>query len=708
MVTAGMITTAELRAWTWRWGLWRAALMLALGCVSGSAAAINFDFANGLSGSLHFSASIGAALRMESRDPNRVGKLNLPGQYNFCEDKSVGVNCSDVAGNAQFLALPGVASVNNDNGNLNYDKHELIAAPIRFVPELKLRYGDWGLDLSAVAFYDVVNYKRKDRHPNNFSNNGFQPARTPQAAVVTQDMGADVRLKNAYVYGDVPLGDYLVTVKLGQQLLSWGEALTLVLNGISSINPPDAPLLTLPGSGMGEFLIPVPMLDLSSAITESLSVEVFYQLAWKRARPPPEGSFFSQTDSLSYGGDYATVAFGKYREDPQGMVGEQGRIQGAIALLTQSSRTLTRTPDRRPRDGGQYGLRLGYFAYWLNNTSFGLYFHNLHSRLPYASFIAADASCLSNATNQVDVLLLCQGFANVPGGKEPVPFDTAHFFRDYPEDIRTFGVSFSTNLGAVAWAGEIAYRPNQPLQISPTDLGFAAIQPFLPDKTISLVVADIPGKRVAAPDYVETRYRGHQVAPNMIINGYERFKTIQYDTSFVVLRGASDNPIGADRVTAVLELGAYQVLNMPSLSRLQLAAPGAYFHHSAGIDGTGMPNAEQAAVNPKSRLNPHYRANGFADSLSYGYRLLMNADYPDLLYGINISPQLAFFHDVSGIAPLPAGQFIEGRKQLKLGVKAVFNNQISSLIRYNWIWGGQEHNLLADRDYIQWSLSYEF
>lgn len=676
------------------------ALMLA---ASPRANAMRFDLGRSLTGSFRLNMSVGLALRTESRNPNFIGKLNLPGQYNFCK-----TDCSDVSGNAGYLALTGVPNVNFDNGDLNYDRGQLIAGVLRMVPKLDVNYHGFGLHLSAYAFYDPVNYDRDNRHPNNDSNDGFQPARTPRSHVVNRNIGADIRLKNAYIDHKFYIGDYQIAAKVGWQVLSWGKALTLILNSISTINPPDATILTMPGSGGGDFLVTEPLIDLYTDLTPTISLEAFYQLGWRGSRLPPDGGYFSSNDVITVGGNYAMAGFGMYREDPNDQVGVKGRVQGTIGSLSRSGRTIDRVADNTPRSSGQYGIKVGYFATWLNNTSFGFYFHNLHSRLPFLSFVAAKAGCLTGTTNAVGVLLACQGFANAPLiGKEPIPFDTSRYFRDYPEDIHTVGVSFSTNLGRVAWAGEIAYRPNQPLQIAPVDLGFAAIQPFLPDKSISLVVADIPGKRVAAPDYVETRYRHHTVKPRQVIPGYERFKTVQYETSFLLFKGRS-NFIGADSIKMVLELGAYQVIDMPSLDELQLASPGAFFHHSAGVDGTGVPNAQQASSPRKGRLNPHYQASGFATRWSYGYRLLMSADYEHLLAGIAVKPQLAFFHDVHGIAPLPTGQFIEGRKKLQLGAKLVLSNHMTTHFMYTFIWGGGTQNRMSDRDYLAWSLNYSF
>src|SRR3546814_13935828 len=76
-------------------------------------------------------------------------------------------------------------------------------------------------------------------------------------------------------------------------------------------------------------------------------------------------------------------------EDPD----QLQRTYGPIALI--SSTSLTVYPDRpnRPRDSGQYGLRLNYFADLFGGTQLSVYYLNYHSRYPYASVRATDASC---------------------------------------------------------------------------------------------------------------------------------------------------------------------------------------------------------------------------------------------------------------------------------------------------------------------------
>jgi hypothetical protein len=271
----------------------------------------------------------------------------------------------------------------------------------------------------------------------------------------------------------------------------------------------------------------------------------------------------------------------------------------------------------------------------------------------------------------------------------------------------------------VSWTGEVVFRPNQPLQVDPTDVGFSALQTVFPATNIVVgAPATVPGlpvptgitipaRRTAVPDYLEF-YRNHVPQPGEPVSGYERLKTIAYDTSFLYLAGASGNWFRADQLTTLLELGAFQVVNMPDLDTLQFAAPGTQFHHSAGVDSTGTPTPEQTQTDPSNRLNPQYQASGFATSLSYGYRVLAQLTYEEVLPGLRVLPQIAWFHDLYGKAPLPTGEFVAGRKQAVIGASLIYLNDWSASLRYNLYFGGGRSNALEDRDNVALTVSYDF
>lgn len=696
-----------------------APLVLAAGIAAPTAQALDFTLESlDLTGKLQSQVSTGFAIRTEDRSSKLVGKLNLPGQEQFCEDKPLlppgsapGINCTAVAGNAAYLALPGVAGVNNDNGNLNYDKGDLVSSSFRFAPRLQLTHPMFGIDLSAIGFYDPVNYHFTEYHPNNLEdNNGFQPRHTKRSKAGRREIGLGARVLDAFISTDIPLpGERELSVKLGNQLLSLGTSSTLVLNGLNTVNPPDANLRFVPGSDIRDVFQRVPLGVLTTSLTEEVSVLGFYQFQWRPVRVAPIGSFFSVSDIIGAGDPYIALLFGKNREDPNNVMGLQERTQGNPNLLSDAGRTIFVDKPNKPGNGGEYGFNLNYLAGWLNNTGFDFTYLNLHSRLPTVSFLASEEGCTNRSTNQAEALASCQGFRLVPTGVEPLPIDTVRVFLDYPKNIHSLGFSFSTNLGAVSWTGEVVYRPNQPLQVDAIDVGFAALQPTFPTNSLDFGVVTIPGDRVAIPDYVESVYRNNQnVLPGSKVQGYERFQTIAYNTSFLFLLGASDNPFGADQMTLFIEMGAYQILGLPSLDRLQIAAVGTEFHHSAGVDGTGTPTVQQTEDAPDIRLNARFQESGFATSFSYGYRVLSQLAYENVLPNVRMAPQISFFHDVGGRGPQPTSEFNAGRIQATAGLNAVLDNALSTTLRYSWFFGGGLRNPMSDRDTIQLSLSYDF
>ena len=138
----------------------------------------------------------------------------------------------------------------------------------------------------------------------------------------------------------------------------------------------------------------------------------------------------------------------------------------------------------------QYGIKLDYYADGINNgTDFSLYFENYHSRLPYASLFSAYPSCAydsgnalhQNATDIVSLLQDCPNFPLFAPGNptqatsSALNVQTVRFMLEYPEDIHLVGASFNTTVGSYSIQGEVAYRPNKPMQVDAHDLAFAAL-----------------------------------------------------------------------------------------------------------------------------------------------------------------------------------------------------------------------------------------
>lgn len=109
----------------------RLALYLAVGFslssfFSASVLAVTLEY-DDLSIGIDTTFTAGAMWRTQEPDRDFIGKTNLAGQEDLCAPSATDpLGVCVVSGHADYLAAPGAHSTNNDNGNLNFDKGELV------------------------------------------------------------------------------------------------------------------------------------------------------------------------------------------------------------------------------------------------------------------------------------------------------------------------------------------------------------------------------------------------------------------------------------------------------------------------------------------------------------------------------------------------------------------------------------------------------
>lgn len=643
--------------------------------------------------------------------------------------------------------------------------------------------------------------------------------------------GTNLQLLDANIYGRLPfLGERELSFKIGRQTVNWGESTLLAVNSVNQANPVNANNLYRVGFQVEEIFTPVGMVFLSSEPFYGATIEAYYQYEWAPLEAPTPGTYFGFADlGTNNLGNSVNLSFGASPDDPdRAFVAELprdqiGYLDNPLTLITPTSGTLTRLKDWEPSDQGQYGLAFKYYAEELNNgTEFGLYYMNYHSKLPYISFFSAQASCARregnslglDARNTSEYLRACPnlpvlantaasgqllqdalvlglqrpgiladlgtdlvGLLSLLGGNPDEPYSNAvqldgpMLVFEYPENLHMFGASFNTTLGEYSIQGEVAYRPNAPLQVAITDLAFAALGPTLSrchdasigcfgttagsgfdengdrtiygssdfvdangnnpyTDTINLLVGHVPGSARSFPSFI-VPYRGGTVGENAptdlsqplnsknpgYIRGYEEFDTYQFNFGFTRVLGATDQPFGADQIQLVGEFGATWVPGLPALDQLQIESPGVFYHASAGADGSGADGSQQAcSTNPSCsvggdglRFNPHQAdLDAFVDKLSWGYRLIAIVKYEGIWGPISMQPFIVWAQDVSGTAPGPGENFVEGRKQALLNIETRYRSALSLTLGYGWFVGGGENNLYSDRDFAQAFVKYQF
>jgi hypothetical protein len=399
-----------------------------------------------------------------------------------------------------------------------------------------------------------------------------------------------------------------------------------------------------------------------------------------------------------------------------------------------------------PDDGGQYGIALRWLVPALDDTEFGFYFMNFHSRLP---LINGRTGTLAGAVNTAAIAgaatpIATEVVTQLLGGADPdtaiaagtavgvglgAPLNasaviagtaaatmgdptavgqvasawatdaysqTARYFLSYPEDIKLYGFSFNSQLGTsgVALQGELSFRQDTPLQIDDVELLFAALSPISP---VFAGTSGIPGEPGASQ---LPGYQGQNYATQFetAIPGFIRENVWQLQTTATKIFGPG---MGADQSVILGEAAVTYVPDMPDKNVLRLEGPATYTsgnpYHSDALN-PGAAHAGKPAEGP----------NHFADPTSWGYRLLGRLTYLNAMGAVALLPQIAWQHDVSGVSPGPGGNFIEGRKALTVGLGADYQSTWSADLSYTRYFGAGRHNLINDRDFLGFNLKYSF
>ncbi|MNF36333.1 hypothetical protein D3C84_172210 [compost metagenome] len=581
--------------------------------VSSQALAIDFNIGE-LEGSFDSSLSIGASWAVRGADPAFISNFNSLGKRGDSSSRTV------------------------DDNRLNFKKGETFSKIFKGVHDLELKYGDSGAFVRGKYWYD---FELKDEHRLFYD---IDDAGRERAAKSSGAMFLD-----SFVYHNYNLGELPGNVRLGKQVVSWGES-TFIGNSINSINPIDVAALRRPGAEVKEGLIPVNMFYLSQGLAENVTAEAFYQIEWEKSVVDNCGTFFGN-DGIPAGCDDRLVVAGL--DLPPGVSDNIGNPD------FNTNAYIPRLEDNEARDSGQYGVALRWFVPELNDTEFGAYAMNYHSRSPYLSI------------NQM---------TSAAGGLASAR--SVRYFVDYPEDIRLYGLSFQTNLGGTSLGGEVSYRPNMPLQLNTADLLSAATF----GTTSPLISTGFAGRNLGAE-----------------VNGYKRMPVTQAQ---VTATQFFDQVLGASRLTLVGEVGYNHIGGVGKADGTELRFGRSPAFGSGELPGAaGLATCRGTAVGTAGASNPAQECNddGFYTSNSWGYRARAKLDYPNVIAGINLSPNLAWSHDVEGYGP----NFDEGSKAISVGLDADYLNQYSASLSYTDFFGG-DFNTNVDRDYVALSVGVNF
>lgn len=588
-----------------------------------------------------------------------------------------------------------------DDSNLLWKKGSTFSELAKLVVDMEMTYQDYGAFIRGKAVYDhrIVNGDGVTDLPAYYWQDANGNNRLPN-----QSAGSSAEILDAFVWGNWWIGERPLNVRLGKQVISWGEGL-LFANGINSINPVDVNALLAPGSEVKDALIPLNSLVASFGVTEALTVEGFVLFDWRETVLPECGTFFSVSDLVGAGCWAGFV--------PSGM--ESSFIGNPLTPADDAINfTLPRESDVEPDKSGQYGVAVRYFAESIE-TEFGLFYTNLHSNLPVISGHLPVPAELNPGfagltLEQVRGILTTQAQPGYPAGNPLagialLPY--GDYFVEYPEDIQMIGASFSTTLdiglpgGGTAISGEISMRKDQPFAREDGDALSGAVG--LP----SLACHDAP-----TPYDCYSKFSPGDYNPGYVTSDY-------YQAELVFIH-FFDQILGASRWTAVLDIaGSY--LDLPSKDEVLLNSnynatlnhpwipPTSYTVPGHPVYG-GIPFQTfiDLAWAGTGNLTLYPEDNYYPTSGAWGYKMRFSGDYDDVIAGINLRPTISFSHDVYGTTPTPIANFLEDRKAIGLSLEAIYLNDYSVNVSYTDFYGAEPYNALADRDYYSISASVSF
>ena len=675
-------------------GIAAALSMTLLGASLNNAQAANWEFGD-VEISFDSTFSVGSSWRTEDRNWNdNIAKANnLNNGFDFSQYNAA-LNANP--NSSTIWQGAGGYSANVDNGNLNFDAGDSFSQLIKGSHDLHIQYGNMGVFVRGMYYYDFAMMNSDRAWDNQLSGNANDPCDDSEAK---KQVCADVRLLDAYVYGDFEVGDMPLSVRVGQQVISWGES-TLMGHGISEINPVDIARLKAPGAELKEAFIPFGAVWGSLGVTENFNIEAFYQYTWEKTILPPPGSYFSTNDFAGDGGHHNNVQLG-FSGNPDmdvnflmagiNQIGDMLRsgdpatmAAAGRAYLAYPTKITLRSPGKsaewEPDDGGQYGLRLSWYLPELNETELSLYYVNYHSRRPLfsgqtadfnATAIGADLGYIATNPITVENLYDLNTFSQVKLA--------------YPEDIKMYAMSFNTTFGETAVAGEISYRQDEPLQIDDVELLFAAMPQQLYNAGLRDELNNI--------SQLNDPTTGQPYASGVIANGFVESDTIQAQVTITHLFGPT---FGASQFVGLVEIGGINISDMPDESVLRLNGP-----------GTSRNGGIAAAPGLEVPIQNGVETNPFPTDFAWGYKVVAKLDYTNVFAGINVSPRVVFSHDVEGITPDPLFLFIEDRKSLALGLSFDYQSRWSADVNYNSFFDGVgTTNQIEDRDYVSFSIKY--
>ena len=553
------------------------------------------------------------------------------------------------------------------------DAGDIYSTPVSLLTDFSLSRGNFGF---FTRFSYVYDYKIQDMDCTNCERPNVWPYAAGQAPGVglfdpinsvfhagsqvelvdgiadsAQDLaGNRFNILDFFVYGGWDIGDHPLNVRVGKQVINWGES-NIQGGGIAQMqNPRDLSKATTPGTDVKETLIPQESVYFNFGITDDISLEAYYTWNWRESTFVGVGTYFSGFDFVGsgYNPDLFFRGIEKWGNNEE------------------------------PDDSGQWGINLHIVIPEWNYADLGIYWVRSHGFIPHT---------------QLD-----DGYTPRPDPANPGFMTIAGYEWAYPENQDTYAItlngegpletSFALELNVKKNAYDVrecrnlfgiwAAAPNGgPLSGVPAGaiFGFEAI---------ANPVAG-PGASDPMPNCNGPGSRSAELGASDVYVFLMNFT-----------KSGGTDLFGADKLNLVFDASFSWV---PELESRDIWDKRNYTPTS--------PTRQSNEVEDRG----HHAGAGPLDQpisdFAWGYTAVAGLEYPNLFWNLTMKPTFIFVHNVEGYsAPYTAGGLVENQRSMIYKLSFDYQSQQSLDLQYvNWLGSAGSS---YDRDFVSVVYKYSF
>ena len=554
------------------------------------------------------------------------------------------------------------------------DAGDIYSTPVSFLSDFSLKRDRFGF---FTRFSYVYDHKIQDMDCTNCERPNVWPYAAGQAPGVdlfadpivsafhvgapvhmvdgiadsAQDLaGNRFNLLDFFVYGGWDIGDRPLNVRVGKQVINWGES-NIQSGGISQMmNPTDLSKATTPGTDVKETLIPQESVYFNFGFTDNISLEAYYTWNWRESTFVGVGTYFSGFDFLGagYNPDLFFRGIEKWGNNEE------------------------------PDDTGQWGINMHFVIPQWNYADLGIYWVRSHYFIPY--------------------IQLVDDYTPRPDPANPGFMTIAGYEWAYPENQDTYGISLN---------GEGPFETSFALELNVKKNALDVRE----CRNLYGIYAATPGggpfDSVTAGQIFGFEFVNNPVAgpgasdpvPNCNGPGSRGAELGASDVYVFLMnftKSGGTDLFGADKLNLVFDASFSWV---PELESRDI------------WDRRNFTPTSPTLQSNEVEDRGHFAGAGPLDQpitdFAWGYTAVAGLEYPNLFWNLTMSPTLIFVHNVEGYsAPITAGGMVENQRSMVYKLTFDYQSKHSLDMQYvNWLGsaGGS-----YDRDFVSLVYKYNF